>query len=101
MVAVSRLFTLFCFLDLHARGGGSRVLLHGCRATHKTWGYPVVPVLFCLIAGAIVLNTIVNDFKNSSKDPGCRSRPPPISTDPPAERSSLNSDNISRSGISE
>jgi APA family basic amino acid/polyamine antiporter len=32
---------------------------------YKVWGYPWVPVAFILIAAAIVLNTVVNDFKNS------------------------------------
>src|SRR5262245_11152630 len=32
---------------------------------YKTWGYPVVPLLFALGAFLIVLNTIVNDFRNS------------------------------------
>ena len=32
---------------------------------YKVWGYPWVPVLFCIIAAAIVANTVVNDFKNS------------------------------------
>jgi amino acid transporter len=32
---------------------------------YKTWGYPFVPVIFSAIGGLIVLNTVVNDFKNS------------------------------------
>jgi APA family basic amino acid/polyamine antiporter len=32
---------------------------------YKTWGYPVVPLLFALMAFLIVGNTMVNDFKNS------------------------------------
>ena len=32
---------------------------------YKVWGYPFVPLLFVLMAGLIVLNTILNDFKNS------------------------------------
>jgi basic amino acid/polyamine antiporter, APA family len=32
---------------------------------YKTWGYPVVPALFSVMAFLIVLNTMVNDFKNS------------------------------------
>ncbi len=32
---------------------------------YKTWGYPVVPLLFALGAFLIVGNTMVNDFKNS------------------------------------
>jgi basic amino acid/polyamine antiporter, APA family len=32
---------------------------------YKVWGYPWVPILFCIIAAAIVANTVVNDFKNS------------------------------------
>jgi amino acid transporter len=32
---------------------------------YKAWGYPWVPVIFCAIGGLIVLNTVVNDFKNS------------------------------------
>lgn len=32
---------------------------------YKTWGYPFVPLLFSSMAFLIVLNTMVNDFKNS------------------------------------
>jgi APA family basic amino acid/polyamine antiporter len=32
---------------------------------YKAWGYPWVPVVFCAIGGLIVINTVVNDFKNS------------------------------------
>jgi APA family basic amino acid/polyamine antiporter len=32
---------------------------------YKTWGYPLVPLLFALMAFLIVGNTLVNDFKNS------------------------------------
>jgi APA family basic amino acid/polyamine antiporter len=32
---------------------------------YRVWGYPVVPILFCLMAAAIVLNTIANDFRNA------------------------------------
>lgn len=32
---------------------------------YKVWGYPWVPLAFIVVAAAIVLNTVVNDFKNS------------------------------------
>ncbi len=32
---------------------------------YRVWGYPWVPAAFVLIAAAIVLNALVNDFKNS------------------------------------
>jgi APA family basic amino acid/polyamine antiporter len=32
---------------------------------YKTWGYPVVPLLFALGAFLIVVNTMMNDFRNS------------------------------------
>lgn len=66
-----RLFSYVIFVAwiFYALGAAAVIVLRhkqpGVERPYKTWGYPVVPVLFCLIAGAIVLNTIVNDFKNS------------------------------------
>ena len=33
---------------------------------YRTWGYPVVPVLYLLVTGALVINTIVNARKQSA-----------------------------------
>lgn len=32
---------------------------------YRTWGYPVVPVIFVLFAGFLVLNTIVSDLRDA------------------------------------
>jgi APA family basic amino acid/polyamine antiporter len=32
---------------------------------YRTWGYPVVPVIFVLISGFLVLNTVVSDLRNA------------------------------------
>ena len=66
-----RLFSYVIFVSwiFYALGAAAVIVLRykqpDVERPYKTWGYPVVPVLFCLIAAAIVLNTIVNDFKNS------------------------------------
>ncbi len=66
-----RLFSYVIFVSwiFYALGAAAVIVLRhkqpDVERPYKTWGYPVVPVVFCLIAGAIVLNTIVNDFKNS------------------------------------
>jgi APA family basic amino acid/polyamine antiporter len=33
---------------------------------YKVWGYPWMPILFIVVSFLIVLNVIINDFKNSS-----------------------------------
>src|SRR4030095_7863395 len=48
--------------------GGLAVLVLGqtspnVERPYKTWGYPIVPLLFALGAFLIVLNTMANDFK--------------------------------------
>ncbi len=66
-----RLFSYVIFVAwiFYALGAAAVIVLRhkqpDIERPYKAWGYPVVPVLFCLIAAAIVLNTIVNDFKNS------------------------------------
>jgi APA family basic amino acid/polyamine antiporter len=32
---------------------------------YRTWGYPVVPVIFVLLSGFLVLNAIVSDLRNA------------------------------------
>lgn len=32
---------------------------------YRTWGYPVVPVIFVLFSGFLVLNTIISDLRNA------------------------------------
>jgi APA family basic amino acid/polyamine antiporter len=32
---------------------------------YRTWGYPVVPIIFILFSGFLVLNTIVSNFQNA------------------------------------
>lgn len=66
-----RLFSYVIFVAwiFYALGAAAVIVLRHTQPEverpYKTWGYPVVPVLFCLIAAAIVLNAVVNDFKNS------------------------------------
>jgi len=66
-----RLFSYVIFVSwiFYAMGAAAVIVLRhkqpGVERPYKTWGYPAVPVLFCLIAAAIVLNAIVNDFNNS------------------------------------
>ncbi|UCH10536.1 MAG: amino acid permease [Fidelibacterota bacterium] len=37
----------------------------GLERPYRTWGYPVVPVIFVLFAGFLVLNTIVSDLRDA------------------------------------
>ena len=66
-----RLFSYVIFVSwiFYAMGAAAVIILRRkhpeIERPYKAWGYPVVPVLFCLIAAAIVLNTVVNDFRNS------------------------------------
>jgi basic amino acid/polyamine antiporter, APA family len=66
-----RLFSYVIFVCWIFYGlGGLAVLVlrwkrPGQERPYKTWGYPFVPVLFSVMAFLIVLNTMVNDFKNS------------------------------------
>jgi len=66
-----RLFSYVIFVSwiFYAMGAAAVIILRHKQPDvdrpYKVWGYPWVPILFCLIAAAIVLNTIVNDFKNS------------------------------------
>lgn len=66
-----RLFSYVIFVSwiFYALGAAAVIVLRFKRPElerpYKVWGYPWVPVLFILIAAAIVLNTVVNDFKNS------------------------------------
>ena len=66
-----RLFSYVIFVawGFYALGGAAVLVLRWKRPElhrpYKTWGYPYVPVLFVLIASSIVLNTLINDFKNS------------------------------------
>jgi len=66
-----RLFSYVIFVSwiFYALGAAAVIVLRRkqpwVERPYKTWGYPVVPILFCLIAAVIVLNAIVNDFKNS------------------------------------
>ena len=53
----------------YAMGGAAVLVLRwkqpNLERPYKVWGYPFVPLLFVLMAAAIVLNTVFNDFKNS------------------------------------
>jgi len=66
-----RLFSYVIFVSwiFYALGAAAVIVLRYKRPDlerpYRVWGYPWVPVLFILIAAAIVLNTVVNDFKNS------------------------------------
>ncbi len=66
-----RLFSYVIFVawGFYALGGAAVLVLRWKRPElhrpYKTWGYPFVPVLFVLIASSIVLNALLNDFKNS------------------------------------
>jgi APA family basic amino acid/polyamine antiporter len=66
-----RLFSYVIFVSwiFYAMGAAAVIILRHKQPEidrpYKVWGYPWVPILFCLIAAAIVFNTIVNDFKNS------------------------------------
>jgi APA family basic amino acid/polyamine antiporter len=66
-----RLFSYVIFVSwiFYGLGGIAVLVLRRTRPElerpYKTWGYPFVPVLFSLAAFLIVLNTVVNDFKNS------------------------------------
>lgn len=66
-----RLFSYVIFVCwiFYGLGGIAVVVLRRKRPNaerpYRTWGYPVVPLLFALMAFLIVFNTIVNDFKNA------------------------------------
>ena len=66
-----RLFSYVIFVAwiFYALGGAAVLVLRwkqpDLERPYKVWGYPFVPLLFVLMAAAIVLNTIFNDFKNS------------------------------------
>jgi APA family basic amino acid/polyamine antiporter len=66
-----RLFSYVIFVAwiFYALGGAAVFILRRkqpeLERPYKVWGYPFVPLLFVLMAGLIVLNTILNDFKNS------------------------------------
>ncbi len=62
-------YVIFVSWIFYALGAAAVIILRRDRPAlerpYKVWGYPWVPVAFILIAAAIVLNTVVNDFKNS------------------------------------
>jgi basic amino acid/polyamine antiporter, APA family len=66
-----RLFSYVIFVAwiFYALGGAAVFILRHTQPDlerpYKVWGYPLVPMLFVLMASLIVLNTIFNDFKNS------------------------------------
>ncbi len=66
-----RLFSYVIFVAwiFYALGAAAVIVLRRTQPEvprpYKVWGYPWVPVVFCIIAAAIVTNTLVNDFKNS------------------------------------
>lgn len=66
-----RLFSYVIFVAwiFYGMGGLAVLVLRrkrpGLERPYKTWGYPIVPLLFSLMAFLIVVNTIVNDSKNS------------------------------------
>ncbi len=66
-----RLFSYVIFVAwiFYALGAAAVIVLRWKRPDvprpYKAWGYPFVPIAFCLIASAIVLNTVFNDFRNS------------------------------------
>ena len=66
-----RLFSYVIFVSwiFYAMGAAAVIILRrklpDIERPYTSWGYPAVPILFCLIAAAIVLNTVINDFKNS------------------------------------
>ncbi len=66
-----RLFSYVIFVSwvFYALGAAAVIVLRHTRPEierpYRVWGYPWVPITFVLIAAAIVLNTVVNDFKNS------------------------------------
>jgi len=71
MGSFDRLFSYVIFVCwiFYGLGGVAVLVLRWKRPElvrpYKTWGYPVVPLLFALMAFLIVGNTMVNDFKNS------------------------------------
>jgi APA family basic amino acid/polyamine antiporter len=66
-----RLFSYVIFVAwiFYALGAAAVIVLRWKRPDvprpYKAWGYPWVPIMFCIIASAIVLNTVFNDFRNS------------------------------------
>ncbi len=66
-----RLFSYVIFVSwiFYALGAAAVIVLRHKRPDlerpYKVWGYPWLPVVFILIAAAIVLNTVVNDFRHS------------------------------------
>jgi len=66
-----RLFSYVIFVAwiFYGLGGVAVIVLRrrqpNLERPYKSWGYPVVPILFSAMAFLIVLNTVVNDFRNS------------------------------------
>jgi APA family basic amino acid/polyamine antiporter len=62
-------YTVFVSWLFYGLGGIAVIVLRQKRPylerPYKAWGYPVVPLMFALMAFLIVMNTIVNDFKNA------------------------------------
>jgi basic amino acid/polyamine antiporter, APA family len=66
-----RLFSYVIFVAwiFYALGGAAVLILRrrqpDLERPYKVWGYPLVPLLFVLMAALIVMNAVFNDFKNS------------------------------------
>jgi APA family basic amino acid/polyamine antiporter len=66
-----RLFSYVIFVAwiFYGLGGVAVIVLRrrqpNLERPYKSWGYPVVPISFSAMAFLIVLNTFVNDFRNS------------------------------------
>ena len=66
-----RLFSYVIFVAwiFYGLGGVAVIVLRrrqpNLERPYKSWGYPVVPISFSAMAFLIVLNTVVNDFRNS------------------------------------
>ena len=62
-------YVIFVAWIFYGLGGLGVLVLRQTRPNverpYKTWGYPVVPLLFAFGAFLIVVNTMMNDFKNS------------------------------------
>ena len=60
-------YVIFVAWIFYGLGGLAVLVLRQTRPNverpYKTWGYPIVPLLFALGAFLIVLNTMANDFK--------------------------------------
>jgi amino acid transporter len=72
MGSFERLFNYVIFVAwiFYALGAAGAIVLRRKHPElprpYKVWGYPWMPILFILVSFLIVLNVIVNDFKNSS-----------------------------------